>query len=291
MDFPFPFIDVLVIPTDAGPGDGRIVLDGINGTIQIFDDNGDLIVQLDPVDPPVEIYNPTSGASIKSGLGIEVPSWDIATGDVAETAPAHFSAVPRGAGGTRQLSAFMRSPSPNICGIEARGTSVDTTVAPEIILGATDNTALEVTIGPLDGGKRIGRGIIAQQVLTTDNGPHSADATTDMALSNIPVIAGHTYAIHVHSACQLAGAAASRWIVNLFLNGVVFDRIDDFHNLTAATLNGVIDGTVYWTPSTTQATDDIDVRLDEISGTQTFELFGGGPPNRTLTVTDLGATT
>lgn len=37
MQFKFPFIDVLTIPTGAGPGDARIVIDGVNGRIDFYD--------------------------------------------------------------------------------------------------------------------------------------------------------------------------------------------------------------------------------------------------------------
>jgi hypothetical protein len=39
VQFGFPFLDVLVIPTDAGPGDARIVIDGTTGLIEIYDEN------------------------------------------------------------------------------------------------------------------------------------------------------------------------------------------------------------------------------------------------------------
>lgn len=37
VQFQFPLIRVFTIPTDAGPNDDRIVIDGVNGTISFFE--------------------------------------------------------------------------------------------------------------------------------------------------------------------------------------------------------------------------------------------------------------
>lgn len=51
MQFGFPFIDVLVLPTDAGPGNLRLIIDGTTGQIQIYDSNDFLVGVLGPDDP------------------------------------------------------------------------------------------------------------------------------------------------------------------------------------------------------------------------------------------------
>lgn len=61
MQFTLPYQDVLTIPSGAGPGDPRVVIDGTTGRIEIYDNNGDLMAYIDdengytvvtPGDPP-----------------------------------------------------------------------------------------------------------------------------------------------------------------------------------------------------------------------------------------------
>ncbi len=63
MQFKFPFIDVLTIPTGAGPGDARIEIDGVNGEIRVYDSNGDLVGKWDSTDFTVQ--HPTNGSYIQ----------------------------------------------------------------------------------------------------------------------------------------------------------------------------------------------------------------------------------
>lgn len=62
MDSKFGALQFLVLPVQATSGK-RIVLDGVNGRIQIFDANNGLVVQMDP-DTQFEILDPATGASI-----------------------------------------------------------------------------------------------------------------------------------------------------------------------------------------------------------------------------------
>lgn len=62
MQFKFPFIDVLVIPTGAGPGDARIEIDGILGEIRVYDSNGDLVGHWDSNE--FEVNHPTNGSYV-----------------------------------------------------------------------------------------------------------------------------------------------------------------------------------------------------------------------------------
>lgn len=56
----FPFIDVLVLPVDAGTGE-RIVLDGTTGVIEFYNSANELVMQLDEMG--VEVFDNTSGAA------------------------------------------------------------------------------------------------------------------------------------------------------------------------------------------------------------------------------------
>jgi len=83
MRFGFPFLDVLVLPTGATSG-RRIVLDGINGVIQLYRADDTLAIQL-------------------GGAGIFEDALTFWTGDPAEDFPAFISSSVTGAGATRNL--------------------------------------------------------------------------------------------------------------------------------------------------------------------------------------------
>lgn len=74
----FPFFDTIVLPTDAGPNDARIVLDGLNGRIEIYDNNGDLVGIIDDVEgletlAPDDVNNFVALRTFDNGLGGKTP--------------------------------------------------------------------------------------------------------------------------------------------------------------------------------------------------------------------------
>jgi hypothetical protein len=93
MDFPFPFLESLTLPVDAGPTDPRIVINEDNsGTIRVYDVNGDLAVQIGgvaPFDNAISFYS----------------------GDPDEDFPATISAGRIGVGGTRNIFMTMIGPA------------------------------------------------------------------------------------------------------------------------------------------------------------------------------------
>jgi hypothetical protein len=125
------------------------------------------------------------------------------------------------------------------------------------------------------------RGIIRQQILTTDNGPHTTDAVTDMTLTNVSVVDGHTYEIHFH--CFYGLSSAGNWRFDLWVNGVLHDCFDIARNS-----GEMADGRVYWVAPATAATDDFVVRVDEVSAGGDLTLSAAAGLRRTLTITDLG---
>lgn len=137
-----------------------------------------------------------------------------------------------------------------------------------------------------------GRGIVRQFDEDIDSSTFSDDADTDMVLNNVPVVAGRTYAIHLHSRFIFASLVAdARWVIRLRLNGVDFDIFDDLQPVTLGNTRGTIDATVYWTPSVSAATDDLLVRLDKLADGAQLTLVGSGTGKRTLTLTDVGIPT
>jgi hypothetical protein len=117
----------------------------------------------------------------------------------------------------------------------------------------------------------------------TDNTP------TDMSILNIPVTAGHTYGVHFHSTVQWASmATAARWDIYMRLNGADYRRFAVLQPGTAGVTYLTVDQTVYWKPTVTRATDDIQVVVMEITDGADITFSGGTALTRTLAVRDLG---
>lgn len=151
----------------------------------------------------------------------------------------------------------------------------------------------KITLGDEQDTNRIARGVVAQAVATDNDGPHSADAAiTDMALSNVSVEAGRIYGIHVHTQVTMAGADA-QWNLLVRLNGATLDRAAALRNTTDAvgtfaSETFTVDAMVFWEPTVTQATDDLDLFADEVAGTGTVQLDGAATAQRTFTLIDFG---
>jgi hypothetical protein len=127
-------------------------------------------------------------------------------------------------------------------------------------------------------------GITAQFVSNVNSSAFTVDTVTDMVLNNVPVIAGDTYALHLHTGTTHS-ASPSRWDLEARVNGVVVGR---FGISEAGDLED-IDGTVYWTAPTTQATDDFDVFGNEQSGAGDLTLNGTATIPRWFTIVNIGA--
>jgi hypothetical protein len=154
-------------------------------------------------------------------------------------------------------------------------------------VSATEGTNAELKVE----GKTLGRGALRQFTGTGNNGPHADLAVTDMVLSNVPVIAGHTYEFRVHTMAEIT-AVISQWILTFNVNGVVTDRFSKWRNPTAAAFDMMVEGTCRWVAPATQATDDFAVGIDEQTATAaTCLLAGAGTVRRTFTVDDLGVLT
>lgn len=137
------------------------------------------------------------------------------------------------------------------------------------------------------------RGIVAYQEETDNDSILTADGVTDLAISNVPVVAGRRYAIHLHSQYNMT-AVDQVWNILFRVNASTVDRFARIDNqadaIGAAQAQSLtLDKTVYWSPSVTASTDDIDVYADNISGSSpSFQLQGTATAKRTFTVTDVG---
>lgn len=133
-------------------------------------------------------------------------------------------------------------------------------------------------------------GVVHRSTYTSANGPHSADATTDMAANNVSVIAGHLYEIKVNGLAALS-ALTGAWQINCHLNGSYLGTFTRITNEIAGATRDPINGSVFWEAPSTQATDDFTVEADLRTGTATITLVGGSDatdPPRELVIVDLG---
>lgn len=130
-------------------------------------------------------------------------------------------------------------------------------------------------------------GIVRQFAAAFSSAALTVDTVTDMVLSNVPVVAGRTYAFHFHSDVNLS-AALGDWAFDLQVNGVTVDRLVYVQNVAATSENRTADGVCYWTAPATQATDDFQVLANEIGGTASLTLLASATNRRTFTVHDVG---
>lgn len=128
-------------------------------------------------------------------------------------------------------------------------------------------------------------GIVARQKLTVSNGAHSANATTDFALADVPVDVTRLYRVHLHSQYQMS-AATGTYTVNFFVDGVAVDRFAVCRNNAASALDSSFSAGILWEPAS--GTPDLDVRVTEDSGTATFLLVGTATVPRWFWVEDIG---
>jgi hypothetical protein len=265
----------------------RIVFDGDNGRILVYDNANNLIGFFGPsAGEMVFFIQDDSGSYVNINAGPGASTIELNPADF----PTHVIEEAR-------IQADIDEPNEDPF-LVLGSPGIDTLAPMRLFLigvGGTGNRARAVFDAEDDSDadlvvndRAIGLGILRKQVLTGNDSIHSASATTDMALSNVSVIAGHDYEIHFASRLQLAGASVSEWQVNVFLNGSVLDRIAHVENTAAVTYNTRLDGTVLWTPSVTSTTDDLDIRVVEGAGAQTFQLLGTATAKRILTLKHCG---
>lgn len=131
-------------------------------------------------------------------------------------------------------------------------------------------------------------GPIAQLIDDGDSGTHSVSAVTDMTLSDVPLVAGRTYGINLHSVVEWASLdVLARWAVILRVNTVQIDRLGDVHDAITGVSHYVIDSTVEYTPDVT-GQYDLDVFVSELVNGSTITFKGTATSLRKFTVYDHG---
>lgn len=249
--FPFPFIDVLTLPTDATTGT-RIVLDGVNGQILLYNSSNQLV-----------------GSWIPSALVVQEGSG----GDFIQLLPS-----------------FTPSWGGNVPAIRLNNSIIlhdDNVVGPGDGVAITDfvtNLGDLLIEGPSQIFQSIARGHIKSFASTSNSSGFTADTTTDMVVSNVEVVADRLYQVHLHTQYDLS--AAGVWNLNFRVNGTVTDRFAVINEGAAKV--GTIDASVYWRPTVTTTTDDVDLAVDEVAGASTLTLQAAATARRTLAVIDVG---
>lgn len=302
-NFPFPFLDELTIPIDAGPNDPRVVLtsDVNGGVIRVYNNAGKLVGEWDAIS-----FDVGSDLSTTQSRAVLIPGATVTQLVLDPPDSGSLGAMTAGQIFADLLSAddtpYIGIVSPKITAGAETQSRID-------LYGSNSGgtfTAPHINIAPNAGGgangyvdipqdtnktadfridnRSVGRGKIARQKLTTNSSGFTGDGATDMFINNVPVIAGRLYEIHLHSKYLLS--ASGSWSVGCHINGTRIGEFD-FANEAAGTTK-MFDGTVQWEPSSTQATDDITVELDEFAGASTLTLQASADSPRTLTLKDIG---
>jgi hypothetical protein len=286
--FELPFLDVIVLPTGAESGT-RIVLDGTTGRIEFYNSADDLVGLL--VSEPDAIRDVQYLVESPSGAFVEL--FASAGNAEIDMRPPDFVGHTLAAGriqsdvDTGPDLPFFVIGSPTIDGLQdmrlfIQGEAGDGT-RPTINMDAGGTT---IPADVMIDGKGIGKGLIKRFETSSSFAAVSVSTTSDMVVSNVPVIAGDWYEIRAHTPWEILGTPG-RWIFDCFLNGALLDRFGDT-GVRAADDDGLLDASIEWQASTTQATDDFAVRLTEVSGASNLSLPAAATAKRTLTVNHIG---
>lgn len=112
-------------------------------------------------------------------------------------------------------------------------------------------------------------GIVARITIAVDSAGYTADATTDYVLNSVVVDAARLYKVCFEGPFTIS--AAARWDFDFHVGGVNTARL--FLHTAAANATQWASGAALWEPSS--GTVNVDMRLDEISGTATLTIHSG----------------
>jgi hypothetical protein len=282
-DWGFP--DVFTLPTDAGPNDDRIVVDSINGRIEIYE-GPDLVgvfksgqTGTPTTEPGLFIFEPGSSDDY---IGIQllggIPNLVFNTSDVAQSGPGGLFHFLTSALATRAFD--LTIDTANFVGRSA--------AVLELISERQDGS-FPADIG--FNGNSLPRGISGLPRFTSqaDGALLSADSVTDMVLSNVPHISGHLYRFYLHSEVTFADLGTTgRWIIVLRDgSGTVVGRFCNLMFAVGGTLQTDINAWVEW-EAPSNGTEDFDVFADEVAGASTIQFRASAVSERYLTVEHVG---
>jgi hypothetical protein len=127
-------------------------------------------------------------------------------------------------------------------------------------------------------------GRIADQVLTSNNGAHTTNATTDHTLS-ATVLATRLYTINLNVLWNRS--ANGDWQVNVHVGGTLLTEIGRLGDNAVGANRYLM--ACEWKPSA--GTFTVDIRVVEISGTADLTLLGGAGSERHFWIEDVGPRT
>jgi len=296
-------LKILVLPAGAINGP-RIILNGLTGRIELYDINNDLVGSWDP--SSLDIINPTNGSRVfldpttfgvpsirfdppnSPGIGDYDTGIIFANYRVTDETPFLSIFAPNVPGETAARITLYGANSaapdvPHITFSPNDGGGVGGFV--ELIQTGNFDTDLVIT-GPAGSRLSYPRGLVTGKsfVATANSVGYSADTDTDFAIANLPAIAGRT--TRFYFASRYAINAAGAWALELKVNGT---KIGEVGYIDApAAQDGFIHGWVDWEAPTTQATDDIVVTANEVSGASTLTFVGAANTPRSLKPVDMG---
>lgn len=124
--------------------------------------------------------------------------------------------------------------------------------------------------------------VVKRQALTGNSATYTGDTLTDMALTDVSVIAGHFYGVHLHAQYGLS-VTTSEWRMECRVNGTQIG----FFDWAARSTQNAVDGWAFWTPGTTSDTDDITVFANQVQAGN-LTLQAASDAERILTLFDFG---
>jgi len=278
VQFSFPFVDVLTIPTDAGPNDDRIVINGADGTIEIYE-GSTLVGSIAPTTGftigPIGAFD----AIVRVDVIGTTPA--IRFSDNRMTDDAEIELTMLGVGEpTLALTSASDEDDGGKAGIQLRSVDVDTGTRARVNflqVGATAS-AIDLT----HDGKVIGLGVVENGVLrdTTNDAAIAAGNDTDMSRT-IATVEDHWYRASLHSSATTGGPNVG---VELEQDGTVVGLFD-FHPAASAAI--VMNAFIDFQAPTTDASTVFTVTNAAGSG-GTLQLRAGATEPRTFTIEHLG---
>lgn len=297
MQFPLPFIFVLVIPSGAGPNDPRVVIGDPTGSIGIFDSNGNLVGLLTSEGPAPNnspgffVFDPTDnedyvGLETIAGFpGITFSDDDF--GVVGRWSEGH-SGTP---GSTARAFYQIDTPGPvgrNRARLTMTSESDNGTIDPVIDLTASGSAITDVR----QNGRSLPRGILEGGYLqqTANDAARAAGVNTNATVSPTEgLISGRLYRVSFHSQINV-GTAAAVYAVSLDYNGTLIGRLGRWSAAETAAGSTTIfcSGVVEFVAAADDASPVFTVQNNPASG-GTITLIGNNTDTpRTLSVEDLG---
>lgn len=282
LSFPFPFIDFLVIPTDAGAGEPRIEIDGQTGEIRVYDLNGDLFASITPADGFTVHSVSDANEFIRIDLLGGLPTLSLSTDDVDQTTPATLTGVIDGVGGTRtfELALATGNLSGNDRGrIELHSASEDGSLPSFVNIDSDDIQLLT---------RSLPRGITENGFnRQTVNDVARAAGVNTYSTVTTSLIAGRMYRVKAHGQANV-GTAAVVYAMDCDYDGVIIGRFDRWvpAQVPAGQQTIFVDGAVEFEATADDASATFTVQNSAGSG-GTMTIVGATTPF-TLSVEDIG---